>query len=59
MASPGLQELYKPIGLLDRYLGQLAIFVEDMEHVSLGHSLGGKIACTREVLSQSSGTRNQ
>lgn len=44
MTSRGLQELYEPIGLLDGDLGQFAVFVEDMEHVSLGHSLSGKVA---------------
>lgn len=44
MTSRGFQELYEPVRLLDGDLGQFAIFVEDMEHVSLGHSFGRKIA---------------
>lgn len=44
MTSWGFQELYEPIGLLDGDLGQFAVFVEDVEHVALGHSFGGKVA---------------
>jgi hypothetical protein len=44
MARTRLQKLYEPVSLLDRNLGKLAVFVEDMEHVSFGHSLGRKVA---------------
>lgn len=37
--------LNEAIGLFDRYLGEFAIFVKEVEHVSLCDSLGGKIAC--------------
>lgn len=44
MTSRGFQELYEPVCLLYGNLGQFAVFVEDMEHVSFGHSFGRKIA---------------
>jgi hypothetical protein len=33
-----LEQLYEAVRLLDRYLSQFAVFMEDMEHVSLGDS---------------------
>lgn len=44
MTCTSFQKLDKAIRLLDRDLGQFAVTVEDMEHVSLCHSLGGEIA---------------
>lgn len=44
MACAGFQKLDKAISLFDRDLSQFAILVESMEHVSLCHSLGGKVA---------------
>jgi hypothetical protein len=46
MARGSFQKLYKSIGLFDRYLRQFAVFMEDVEHVPLGDSLGRKVACT-------------
>lgn len=45
MTSASFEELYEPIGLFDRDLSQFAVFVEKVEHVSLGDSFGGKITC--------------
>lgn len=45
MAGTRFQKLYETVGLFDRDLGQFAVFVEDMEHVSLGDSFRGEIAC--------------
>lgn len=44
MTCASFQKLDKAIRLLDRDLGQFAVVVEDMEHVSLCYSFGGKVA---------------
>lgn len=40
MARACLQKLDKTVGLFNRDLGQFAVLVEYMEHISLGDSLG-------------------
>lgn len=51
MTCTSFQELDKAISLLDRDLGQLAVTVENMEHVSLCHSFGRKIAWKMNIKS--------
>ena len=43
-ASTGFQKLHKAVRLLDRDLGQIAIFVEHVEDVALRHPFTRKIA---------------
>ena len=45
MASASFEELYESIGLLYRDLSKFAVFVEKVEHVSLGDSFGRKVSC--------------
>lgn len=44
MAGTRFQKLYEAVRLLDRYLSQFAVLMEDMEHVSLGDSFSREIA---------------
>lgn len=48
LTGAGLEKLDEAVRLFDGDLGQLAILVENMEEITLGDPLRGKIACSRE-----------
>lgn len=49
LAGPRLKKLDETICLLDRHLGQLAVFVKDVEQISLRNSFSWKIACIEKI----------